>query len=218
MASLESIRTFSKKFHQLETRLDILINNAGVLTNEKRFTEDGFELHMGVNYLGHFLLTNLLLDMLRTSAPSRIINVSSMAHKMHNLDRENLMSDRDFSKFRAYGRSKLAIILFTKELSRKLEGTKVTVNTCHPGFVQTEINGKYAKSNILIKLIATFVKTPLEGAQTHIKLAVDPKLQTVSGKYFSHCKEDETSADANIAETARWLWEESSILVALDNV
>lgn len=138
LASLDSIREFSKKFHETETRLDVLINNAGLLSPLER-TKDGFELNMGVNHLGHFLLTNLLLDLLKAAAPSRIVVVSSMIHKIGQINREDLNSAKSFpGPWKAYANSKLANILFMKKLAKMLEGTGVTVNALCPGGVDTE--------------------------------------------------------------------------------
>lgn len=135
LASIKSIRDFSKNFHGTEKRLDILINNAGVMACPKSYTEDGFEMQMGVNHLGHFLLTNLLLDMLKVSAPSRIVVVSSEGHRITDINRDDLMSEESYSKIKAYGQSKLANILFARELSKKLRDQGVTVNSCHPGIL-----------------------------------------------------------------------------------
>lgn len=133
LASIKSIRDFSKDFHEREKKLNILINNAGIMACPKSYTEDGFEMQIGVNHLGHFLLTNLLLDLLTASAPSRIIVVSSSAHKFSDINRDDLMSEKSYNKIKVYGQSKLANILFALELGRRLEGTNVTVNSCHPG-------------------------------------------------------------------------------------
>jgi NAD(P)-dependent dehydrogenase (short-subunit alcohol dehydrogenase family) len=133
LASMSSIREFSKKFHDLESELHILINNAGVMACPKAFTEDGFEMQMGTNHLGHFLLTNLLLDLLKSSAPSRIVNVASLAYIFGKFFKNNLNSEKFYFRWHAYGTSKLANILFTRELARRLENTKVTVNALHPG-------------------------------------------------------------------------------------
>lgn len=135
LASMSSIREFSQQFHRLESRLDILICNAGVLgISPKGLTKDGFEMHLGVNHLGHFLLTNLLLDMLKASAPSRVVVVSSIAEWIFGkIKRDDLNSEKSYSKWGAYGQSKLANVLFTRELAKRLEGTGVTANCCHPG-------------------------------------------------------------------------------------
>lgn len=138
LASLDSIREFSKKFHEVETRLDILVNNAGLLSPLER-TKDGFELNMGVNHLGHFLLTNLLLDLLKTAAPSRIVVVSSMIHKIGGINRDDLNSVNSFAgSWRAYANSKLANILFVRKLAKILDGSGVTINSLCPGGVDTE--------------------------------------------------------------------------------
>lgn len=133
LASMSSIREFSRNFHRIESRLDILICNAGIMAVPKALTEDNFEMQLGVNHLGHFLLTNLLLDMLKLSSPSRIVVVSSMAHSFGKINKDDLLSEKKYGKWGAYGQSKLANILFTRELAKKLEGTGVTVNCCHPG-------------------------------------------------------------------------------------
>lgn len=139
LSSLASVREFSKNFHEKETRLDILINNAGVLTGGEK-TEDGFEVNMGINHLGHFLLTNLLLDLLKASAPSRIIVVASAIHRYGKIDKDNLNAEKSFpGSWKGYGNSKLANILFANELSRKLAGTGVTVNSLCPGAVDTDV-------------------------------------------------------------------------------
>ena len=217
LASLKSVREFSEKFHKLESKLDILINNAGLLLVKKSYTEDGFEMHMGVNHLGHFLLTNLLLDLLKAAAPSRIVVVTSVIYKMLKFEKDDWMCDRKFSSFRGYGFSKIANILFTTELSKKLEGTNVTVNCCHPGAVHTDIIQGWNLPFISLtrKVVGVFLKTPVEGAQTQIRLAVDPDLETVTGKYFADCKEEELKSEGKNSENAKWLWEKSSEVVSL---
>lgn len=133
LASMQSIREFSQKFHQLENKLHILINNAGVMACPKSYTADGFELQFGTNHLGHFLLTNLLLDLLKQAAPSRIVIVSSLLHRIGTIRKNDLMHERRYWKWFVYGQSKLANILFARELSKKLEGSGVTANSLHPG-------------------------------------------------------------------------------------
>lgn len=139
LAQLESIRQFSKKFHAQESQLHILINNAGVMACPKAVTRDGFEMQIGTNHMGHFLLTNLMLDLMKQSAPARIINVSSLYHIFGYIKKNDLNSEKHYWRWLAYAQSKLANILFTREMSRKLEGTEITVNCLHPGCVNTEL-------------------------------------------------------------------------------
>jgi NAD(P)-dependent dehydrogenase (short-subunit alcohol dehydrogenase family) len=215
LASLKSVREFSKKFHQLESKLDILINNAGVMACPKSITEDKFENQIGTNHLGHFLLTNLLLDLLKSSAPSRIVNVSSKAHERGEIYRDDLMLDKSYSPLKAYSQSKLANVLFTRKLAKDLQGTKVIVNSCHPGVVTTELARHFPRivQFIMYTFLKTFLKTPVEGAQTQIRLAIDPDLENVTGKYFYDCEEHEPASAAKDDETAEWLWKKSAELV-----
>lgn len=190
LASMKSIKEFVSIFNKENDRLDILINNAGVMRCPKSFTSDGFETQFGVNHLGHFLLTNLLLDKLKASAPSRIINVSSRAHKSGNINVQDLNSDKNYNNALAYNQSKLANIMFTNELAKKLVGTGVTVNALHPGVVDTEIV-RHLKflNNFFIAIFYNpmawiFFKNSRQGAQTTIFAAVDSSLEKVTGKYF----------------------------------
>lgn len=182
------------------------------------YTSDGFEMHMGVNHLGHFLLTNLLIGQLKAAGSSRIIIVSSEAHKFTDINQEDLMMEKSYNKYKAYAQSKLANILFANELSRRLKGTNVIVNSCHPGMVQTEL-GRYMNENLrkyfIRPILSPFMKTPKEGAQTQIALAVDPDLESISGKYFSNCKEKQTSRAARSESSAKWLFQKSVELVGL---
>lgn len=215
LASISSIRQFSKDFHERESKLHILINNAGIMACPKTFTRDGFEMQLGTNHLGHYLLTNLLLDLIKDSAPSRIVVVASEGYKLSDINREDLMSEKSYNKLKAYGQSKLANILFAKELSRRLQGTGVTVNSCHPGIIQTEL-GRHMQSwlrPIYRKVLFPVYKTVHEGAQTQIRLAVDPELQDVTGKYFKDCEECVPNASARDLDTAKWLWTISKLLI-----
>ncbi|GAB0096916.1 retinol dehydrogenase 12 [Sergentomyia squamirostris] len=212
LASMASIHSFAETFKKEESRLDVLLNNAGVMMIPTRcLTKDGFEMQIGVNHMGHFMLTNLLLDLLKKSAPSRIINVSSLAHIGGQINRNDMNSEKSYNRITAYSQSKLANLLFTRELAKRLEGTKVTVNALHPGAVNTELL-RYIPSWLLFlgrPFLAIFFKSPRNGAQTQIRLAVDPVLVDVTGKYFSDCKEKRTSSEARDDETAAWLWAES---------
>lgn len=210
LGSLQSIRKFARDFIAEETRLDVLVNNAGLM-GPRRETVDGFEMLMGVNHMGHFLLTHLLLDLLKKSAPSRIVIVSSMAHRWGKLKKDDLNSEKTYKAFPAYCQSKLANLLFMRELVRRLEGSGVTVNAAHPGAVRTEISrdSSFSLAICLAPLFLLFMKNAELGAQTQIRLAVDPKLETVTGKYFSNCKLDKESKRAQNDEDALWLWNES---------
>ena len=139
LASLESVRKFAGKILEEEPQIDILINNAGVVFPQRKLTKDGFEMHFGVNHLGHFLLTNLLLDRIKEAPSARIVNVSSSAHRQGNMDFDNLNSEKSYVSWVAYGTSKLANILFTRSLAKRLEGTNVTANSLHPGVIKTEL-------------------------------------------------------------------------------
>lgn len=178
----------------------------------KMLTKDGFEMQIGVNHMGHFLLTNLLLDMLKSSAPSRIVVLSSIAHHFGSINQDDLNSEKSYNKFKAYSQSKLANVLFSRELSKRLMGTGVTVNSVHPGVVKTEL-GRYLIHNHVRRVINPFLqyffKTPASGAQTTLAVTLDPQLEKVSGKYFRDCKIVSESSAARNDETAAWLWEAS---------
>ncbi|XP_067880405.1 retinol dehydrogenase 12-like [Heterodontus francisci] len=189
LASLDSIHCFAKEIMENEVRVDILINNAGAPIGPREVTEDGFELQIGVNHFGHFLLTILLLDLLKGSAPSRIINVSSRAHRIGKIRFNDINMKECYDPLVAYCQSKLANILFTRELARRMQGTGVTVNAVHPGILWTAMTRTMMCNQPLWVrlLVAPFyicLKTPKQGAQTTIHCAVDPELETVSGQYF----------------------------------
>lgn len=172
-------------------------------------TKDGFEMQLGVNHLGPFLLTNLLLDMLKSSAPSRIVVVASIAQSWGHIKKDDLNSEKSYSVHRAYHQSKLANVLFARALSKRLEGTGVTVNSLHPGFVKTDIARHYIRPIVqtLCDPISSFAfKTAKSGAQTTIAVAVDPELENVTGKYFSDCKIKREGREARDDDLAEWLW------------
>ncbi|XP_071370233.1 retinol dehydrogenase 13-like, partial [Centroberyx affinis] len=190
LASLYSVRQFAKDFLASEERLDILINNAGVMMCPKWLTEDGFETQLAVNHLGHFLLTNLLLPKLKSSAPSRVVNVSSIAHQGGQIDFDDLFfSRKPYSALASYRQSKLANVLFTRELARRLTGSGVSAFSLHPGVIRTEL-GRHVHSwfPMLGALLSApsllLMKTPRQGSQTSIYCAVMPGLEGRSGGYF----------------------------------
>ncbi|XP_055619873.1 retinol dehydrogenase 13-like [Toxorhynchites rutilus septentrionalis] len=212
LASLQSVRKFVQQFKTERTRLDILVNNAGVMRCPRTLTKEGMELQLGVNHMSHFLLTNLLLDTLKQSAPSRIVVVSSLAHTRGTINVKDLNSEKNYDPATAYEQSKLANVLFTRELAKRLEGTGVTVNALHPGVVDTELMRHMGLfniwfSSILIKpFVWPFLKSPIYGAQTSLYAALDPDLEKVSGQYFSDCAPKDVAEQAKDERLAKWLW------------
>ncbi|MBW6474843.1 MAG: SDR family oxidoreductase [Anaerolineaceae bacterium] len=215
LSSLADIRRLAEEFKQKYDRLDVLVNNAGAYFNKREISVDGFEMTFALNHLGYFYLTNLLLDLIKSSAPARIVNVSSGAHAMGKINFDNLNAKGLFVGWTAYGTSKLMNILFTRELSRRLEGTRVTVNALHPGFVATNFghNGN-GIGKWLIQLTQRSALTPEQGAQTSIYLASSPEVSGVSGAYFSESKIVQPSKAAQDDDLALRLWEVSEQLIA----
>lgn len=216
LSSLRSVREFCKEIMKTEKRLDVLINNAGAggLGNHK--TEDGLHIGMQVNYFGPFLLTCLLLPLLKSSAPSRIINVSSMIHKYGIIDFENMNMEKYWSDYLVYANSKLFLNLVTLELAERLKGTNVTVNALHPGVAATNIFRNLPSSllrNIVNKTIGFLFQNPWEAAQTSIYLAVSPDVSQMSGLYFSDCREKKPSKVSQDSEVAKRVFAESERLV-----
>jgi NAD(P)-dependent dehydrogenase (short-subunit alcohol dehydrogenase family) len=209
-AKQNSIQQFAKDFKQQHDRLDVLVNNAAVLLRERSLTEDGVESTFAINHLGYFLVTNLLLDLLRKSAPSRIVNVSSTAHRYGKLDIAAWVAGKDYSAFGAYANSKLANVLFTYELSRRLEGAGVTANCLHPGGVGTNLYRGLPKFlQALIKLVTISAE---RGARTSIYLASSSEVEGVTGEYFARRRQQKSSEASQNKEAARSLWEVSTEL------
>jgi len=220
LASFRSIRSFAADALDRFDHLDVLVNNAGLILYRRAETQEGFEETFGVNHLGHFLLTDLLLERLRAGAPSRVVVVSSGAHKgaRRGLDFDDLQSEHKYKWMDAYNKSKLANIYFTRELARRLDGTGVTVNALHPGFVRSEfgrggdLGGIYGWG---IKYLASpFAISPEKGARTTVYLASSPEVADVSGGYFFKSKPATPSAVAQDDEAASRLWDASEKLVA----
>ena len=220
LASLESVRKFADKFLNSEPRLDILINNAGVMACPYQKTKDGFEMQFGTNHLGHFLLTMLFLDRLKSSQPSRIINVSSKGHRMGSgkINFEDINYEKSYDSWAAYFNSKLANVLFTRELSKRLEGTHVTVNALHPGAVSTELGRHTILATLALPIGWYILKTPTQGAQTSIYCAVSEEMEGVSGKYLKDCAIVEESKGAQDDDAAKKLWDLSMKMVGLEKL
>jgi NAD(P)-dependent dehydrogenase (short-subunit alcohol dehydrogenase family) len=213
-ASQKSIRQFADDFKQRNDRLDVLVNNAGVVLRERTLTEDGVESTFGINHLGYFLVTNLLLDLLKKSRPSRIVNVASTGHKFGKLDIDAWPAAKPYSAFGAYANSKLANVLFTFELSRRLDGAGVTANCLHPGGVGTSLfRGLPGFAQALIKLVTI---SPESGARTSIYLASSAEVEGVTGKYFARRRQQKSSEASHNEEAARHLWEVSANLTGLN--
>lgn len=213
LASIAGVRSLSAEIHQRFDRLHVLVNNAGAMYPTRRQTGDGLEATLAVNHLAPFLLTNLLLDLLRASAPSRIINVSSGAHRRAALDFGDLQSEAAYEPRSVYARSKLMNVLFTRELARRLEGTGVAVNALGPGIVHTEFGVKDGMGAEQQAIMDRGI-SPDEGAQTSIYLASSPDVGDVRGGYFTDCAPAEIGAFAHDDAAARRLWDLSAELVS----
>ncbi|HLI09292.1 MAG TPA: SDR family oxidoreductase [Ktedonobacteraceae bacterium] len=218
LASQQSIRQLVENFQSRYSQLHVLINNAGTFTLNRRETVDGLEVTFAVNYLAPFLLTNLLLDTLKASAPARIINVSSDAHQQGYINLDDLQSKQSFPLMRAYGQSKLALIMFTYDLARRLQDTDVTANALHPGFVATNF-AQSAVPALLRPLVRLVMAIPgissEEGAKTSIYLASSPDVEGVTGRYFVKSIPVRSAPITYDEALQQKLWEESAKLVKL---
>jgi retinol dehydrogenase-12 len=217
LSSQAEVRRLAQEFRDRHRRLDVLVNNAGAMFARRRESADGIEMTLALNHLGYFLLTGLLLDSLRSGAPSRIVNVSSEAHRMvKGMDFGDLQGRRRYRGFRAYGQSKLANLLFTSELARRLEGTGVTANALHPGFVATNFSAGNGWVGWLMRRGASlFAISPEEGAKTTIFLATSPGVEGVTGRYFVKQEAVPSSPASRDMAAARRLWEVSEEMTAL---
>lgn len=214
LSSQAAIRHLAREFTSKHTTLHVLINNAGIIPRKRTATEDGLETQFAVNHLAYFLLTNLLLDPLKASAPSRIINVSSQVHRGPSIPFDDLQSERSYSPTRVYGWTKLANVLFTYELARRLEGTRITVNCLHPGTVATKMLADYMPSGL--RFVARMIGvSPEEGAQTSLYLATSPEVEGVSGKYFVNQTAAQSSKASYNTTGASRLWQVSAELTGL---
>ena len=215
LASLASVRRFAAEFTSTHDRLNVLVNNAGIYTSKRTLTDDGFERTWEVDYLSHFLLTNLLMDVLRRGAPSRVINVSSNGHQMGRIDFDDLNRERRWSGIRAYGQAKLAQILFTKEFARRFAGTGISAFAVHPGGVRTDWSRGGRGMRVGARIAWPFMLSPDQGADTIVWLASLPETDGWSGQYFAKRHPEAPKADAEDPELARRLWEASERLCRL---
>jgi NAD(P)-dependent dehydrogenase (short-subunit alcohol dehydrogenase family) len=219
LSSQSEIRRAAEEYRSRHQRLDVLINNAGVFVPERHVTVDGLEETFAVNHLASFLLTRELLPLLKASAPSRIVNVSSEAHRHARMTWEDLQfANRGYRGFRAYGQSKLANVLFTYELARRLEGTGVTVNALHPGVIGSGFGQTYGGAmSVLVKLARPFMLTPEDGARTTVYLASSPEVEGVSGRYFSKCRPVKSNGISYCEASQKKLWALSEEMVRVES-
>jgi retinol dehydrogenase 14 len=217
LSSQLEVRRLAKEVLQSLSRIDVLINNVGGYWNTRHPTVDGLERTFALNHLAPFLLTNLLLAKLKQSAPARVVTVSSNAHAPGRIDFEDLQGEGSYSGARAYSQSKLANMLFTYELARRLQGTSVTANALHPGVVSTSfgVEDPGSVQRVFIPFLRAFMKTPAQGAATSIHLACAPDMEHVTGRYFANSKPTRSSKPSYDEAAATRLWQVSSDLVGL---
>jgi NAD(P)-dependent dehydrogenase (short-subunit alcohol dehydrogenase family) len=212
---LAEVRRLAEEILAADTQFDLLVNNAGLISPRYRFSFDGFELTFAVNHLAPFLLTNLLLDRLKASPSARVVTVASEAHRGHRLNLSQLAQPHDWGSLRAYGRSKLCNILFTRELAARLKGSNVVATCLHPGFVATAIGQRGGLTELVWRLMKPFMTNPEKGAETSLFLATVPDPAPFRGGYVmskSLARPDPAALDGGLA---RGLWKESARLVGL---
>jgi NAD(P)-dependent dehydrogenase (short-subunit alcohol dehydrogenase family) len=217
LSSQSEVRRLADEVLHRLSRIDVLVNNAGGYWNTRQVTVDGLEHTFALNHLAPFLLTHLLLDRLTHSAPARVVTVSSHAHADGRIDFDDLQGERSYAGARAYNQSKLANVLFTYELARKLQATPVTANALHPGVVNTSFGTEdpAGVQRLLVPFMRPFMKTPAQGAATPIHLASAPDLEQVTGRYFVNSKPKKSSQRSYDEATAARLWQVSADLVGL---
>ena len=215
LSVLEDVRRLAAEFQQTHGHLHLLLNNAGCAYPTRTLTSEGFEATLAVNYLAPFLLTELLLDTLKASAPARIVNVSSAQHANASLEFDNLQGEKKYANLRNYNQAKLALLLWTYELARRLEGTGVTVNALHPGVTASNfVDGMNGPAAWAMKVLKPFLLTVEQGAQTTLYLATSPQVEGVTGKYFVKSQEKQSSSRSYDQTVGSRLWEVTEQLVA----
>jgi retinol dehydrogenase 14 len=215
LSAQSEVRRLADEVLQRLARIDVLVNNVGGYWNTRHVTIDGLERTIAVNHLAPFLLTNLLLDRLKHSAPARVVTVSSHAHAEGRIDFDDLQGEQSYAGARAYNQSKLANVLFTYELARKLQASSVTANALHPGVVNTSFGAEdpAGVQRLFVPFMRPFMKTPAQGAATSIHLASAPDLEQVTGRYFANSKPKRSSQRSYDQVTAARLWQVSADLV-----
>ena len=215
LSRLSEMKRIAAEIAAAESRIDVLINNAGGAFAHRRVTEDGLEMSFAVNHMAYFVVTLGLLERLRESAPSRIVNTASGTYASASIDFDDLQSERGYSGAAAYARSKLANILFTRELARRIEGTGVTANCFHPGFVATRIGHQDGGTSKIWGISNAGAMPPEEGAKTLVYLATSPEVATASGEYFTRSRPEQLAKNALDDAAARKLWEESARIAGI---
>ena len=217
MSSQAEVRRMAGEVLAAYPRLDALVNNVGGFWAHRHVTVDGLEHTFALNHLAPFLLTNLLLERLVTSAPSRVVTVSSGAHTMGKIDFDDLMGDQDYSGQRAYNQSKLANVMFTYELARRLEGTDVTATALHPGMTSTSFSHEDPSRKMapVVFVVRPFMRSPKRGADTAVYLASSPEVEGVTGRYFVNRKSKESHDSSYDTATTARLWQVSADLVGI---
>jgi retinol dehydrogenase 14 len=217
LSSQAGVRRLASEAIRRLPRIDVLVNNIGGYWDTRHMTADGLEHTFAVNHLAPFLLTNLLLERLRQSAPSRVVTVASNAQALGRIDFDDLQNERSYSGSRAYNQSKLANVLFSYELARRLRGTSVTSNALHPGVASTSFGAEDPRrlQQVLIPFLRGFMKSPAQGAATSIHLASAPDLEGLSGRFFAESKQKRSSKRSYDEDTAARLWSVSADLVSL---
>jgi NAD(P)-dependent dehydrogenase (short-subunit alcohol dehydrogenase family) len=208
LSRLPEMKRVAEAIAASEPQIDVLINNAGALFNTRQVTGDALEMTFATNHIAYFVVTSLLLERLKATPGARIVCTASDAHKRGKMDFSDLQMEKGYSGFAMYGRSKLMNILFTRELARRLEGSGVTANCLHPGFVATRFgDASGGLGSFVVKTAKKFALTPEEGAKTIIYLASSAEVNGVTGKYFHKCQQELPSAEAQNDADARRLWD-----------
>jgi retinol dehydrogenase 14 len=217
LSSQSEVRRLADEVLESLSPIDVLVNNVGGYWNTRHVTADGLERTFALNHLAPFLLTNLLLDRLKQSAPARVVTVSSNAHAQRRIDFDDLQGDRSYSGARAYNQSKLANVLFTYELARRLQATSVTAKALHPGVVRTSFGAENPRGvqRLFVPFMRPFMKAPAQGAATSIHLASAPDLEHVTGRYFADSRPKRSSKHSYDEAAAARLWHASADLVGL---